>query len=158
MYISYYQQNKSSLKQNFMSNTLTGDSIFSTKETKYLDEVGKWKEWFDQVLKKITKQRQSSLMKINKEKDERIKRIRSISNQVNFNNKLQTSSFKFSSRNKTSLLSSKDGKKKNQKLIVVSHKMVTHRTQKSKGKNKLGEKYHSVDSGIKVSFRCFFQF
>ena len=99
-------------------------------------------------------------MKMNKEKDDRIKRIRSISNQVNFNNKLQTSSFKFSSRNKTSLLSSKDGKNKmkNQKLIVVSHKMVTHRTQKSKGKNKLGEKYHSVDSGIKVRFRCFFQF
>ena len=91
-------------------------------------------------------------MKMNQQKEERIKRIRSISNQVNFNNKLQTASFKLSSRNKTSMLSSKGNKlanKSSKKLIVVSHKMIAHRTQKSKG-SKIGEKYHSVDSGIKV--------
>ena len=92
-------------------------------------------------------------MKLDLQKKENLKRIRSISKEMNFNNKFQKVTFKISSRNQDSLLSSKSPKLRNKsskKVIVASTKMITRYRKKAQHSVKLGEKYHSVDSGIKV--------
>ena len=103
---------------------------------------------------KFTKQRENSLMKLEHKKDESLKRIRSISKEINFNNKLQKVSFKISSRNQTSLMSSKSPrlrKKSSKKQIIASTKMVSRNPKKGKELGKLNSNYHSSGSGIKVN-------
>ncbi|CAI2363785.1 unnamed protein product [Moneuplotes crassus] len=136
-----------------MTSTLQMESTLTTKESQCLSEIGKCKGCFQEVLKKFTKQRQSSLMKLEKQKDESLKRIRDMSRDLNINNKLQKVSFKISSRNKTSLLSSKSPKlrkKSSKKQIIATSKMVSRDVKKRKDSSKLGNNYHSVDSNPKL--------
>lgn len=155
MSITYTQQNRS-LHKNLMCNTLNGESIFSNEETKCLDEIGKCKECFHKVLNKLTKQKQNSISRLNQEKAESLNRIRSISNQMCFNNKFHGASFKISSRNESSLMSSKSPKLKHRKSKkVVTAQMIAHRGTKSRDEMKLEEKFHSVDPNIKVLYQIF---
>lgn len=92
-------------------------------------------------------------MKLEKQKDESLKRIRDMSRDLNINNKLQKVSFKISSRNKTSLLSSKSPKlrkKSSKKQIIATSKMVSRDVKKRKDSTKFGNNYHSVDSNPKL--------
>ena len=94
----------------------------------------------------------NSLLKLDQQKKDNLKRIRSISKEMNFNNKFQKVSFKLSSRNLTSLLNSKSPKLRNKsskKFMVANTKMIA-RHSKNQGSLKVEEKYHSVDSGAKV--------
>ena len=152
MSITYTQHNYSQYKHPHLQKTLTGDSIFSNEETKYLEEVGRCKNWFKEVLKKCTKNRQSSLMKLNEQKAQSLKRIRSISSQMRMKNKFQTASFKMSSsRNQPSLLGSKSPKMRGPKnKMFVTTKMIARRGAKSKDSVKLAQNYHSANSDAKV--------
>jgi len=94
----------------------------------------------------------NSLLKLDQQKKDNLKRIRSISKEMNFNNKFQKVSFKLSSRNLTSLLNSKSPKLRNKsskKLMVANTKMIACHS-KNQGSLKVEEKYHSVHSGAKV--------
>lgn len=117
--------------------------MFNTEETKYLDEIGKCKECFDHVLKHLSKERQNSLMKLNRQQEEGLQRIRSISH------KFHTTSFMAPSRNK-STISSKSPKLKhtNSKKVICNSKMVSfyHQNKRSLGPK---SKQHSVDSSFK---------
>jgi hypothetical protein len=65
-----------------MCDTQYVDTIFSTEESKYLDEIGKCKDCFNHVLNKLSEKRQKSLMKLNNKRELSMKRIRSISNKM----------------------------------------------------------------------------
>ena len=150
--ITYTQQNQS-LQKNLMCNTMMGESIFSSEETKCLDDIGRCKQCFHKVLCKLTKQKQTSISRLNQERQESLKRIRSISNQMCFNNKFHTASFKISSRNESSLISPRSPNLKYKKSRkVVTTQMIAHREAKSRDGLKLDEKDHSVDNDIKVTY------
>lgn len=82
-----YSKNEGVLTHNIsrdkpMWDTQCADTIFSTEESKYLDEIGKWKDCFTHILNKLSEKRQKSLMKLNNKRELSMKRIRSISNKI----------------------------------------------------------------------------
>lgn len=85
--LMYHSKNEGILTHNIsrdkkMWDTQYAETIFSTEESKYLDEIGKWKDWFVHVLNKLSEKRQKSLMKLNNKRELSMKRIRSISNKI----------------------------------------------------------------------------
>lgn len=131
--------------------TVTSETIFNNQESKYLNEIGKCSKCFNQILKKLTKDRQDSLMRLQLKKSEGIKRIRGLSGKSK-NNFLHSSlhnsiSYQLSSRNYDSSISKSPHLKstKSKKKIVSRSKAVSP-AQPGVVTSKIAlENYHSIE-------------